>query len=118
MIQDVVKSNNSDQEKHNIIKKCLLIIKLMIKESEKMGTAHVKSHFGLQIRKIYKINVLCQTYRIRGCQVKVYGNTTMWDLKEIISKKVKVCIDFIKLEIRKKDLKEDSHGMTVIDMQV
>jgi len=118
MIPNVVKSSASVEEKHNITKKCLYVLRLMIQESEKMGTAHVKSHFGLQKKKIYKLKILSQTYRINDCEVVVYGNTTMWELKEIISKKVKASVDFIKLEIKKNVLKESSNGKSIIDMQV
>ena len=119
MIRDSVKSTTaSESEKYNIIKKCLYVLKLMIQESEKKGTAHIKSHFGLQKRKILNIKVLSQNAKLNNCSVTVYGNTTMWELKEIISKKIKACVDFIKLEINKVELQDNDNGKTCIDMKV
>jgi len=118
MIKQIVTSDANPGEKHNIIKKCLRVLKIMIEESEKKGTARVKSHFGLQKRKIMKFKVTSQTHRVDDCHVKVYGNTTMWDLKEIVANKSKVCVDFIKLQIGKDELSNTDHGKTVIDMKV
>ena len=118
MIKQIVSSDAKSDSKHNIIKKCLRVLKIMIEESEKKGTARVKSHFGLQKRKIMKFKVTSQTSRVEDCVVRVYGNTTMWDLKEIIANKSKVCVDFIKLQINKEELVNTDHGKTVIDMKM
>ena len=118
MIKNIVNSSSSQEEKHNIVKKCLCVLKLMIEESEKLGTARIKSHFGLKKRKIYRIKVLSQTVRIENCEVNVNGNTTMWELREIISKKVKACIEFIQLQVKRVELLPSSNGKTVIDMKV
>ncbi len=118
MINQIVKSETIMEEKHNIIKKCLLVLKIMIEESEKKGTARVKSHSGLLKRKILKFNVSSSTKKAENCTVKLYGNTTMWDLKEIVAKKSKVCVDFLKLQIGKRELINTDHGRTVIDMNM
>jgi len=118
MIKQIVSSEASPTEKHNIIKKCLLVLKIMIAESEKKGTARVKSHFGLQKRKIMKFKVSSLSQRASDCVVNVYCNTTMWELKEIVAKKSQVCVDFIKLQIGKEELLNTDHGKTVIGKKV
>jgi len=118
MIQNIVNSSASKEEKGNIVKKCLYVLKLMIEESEKSGTARVKGHIGLQKRKIYKLKILSQNFRLEDFEVNVYGNTTMWELREIVSKKAKASVDFIKLEIKRQELKNSSNGKTIIDMKV
>jgi hypothetical protein len=90
----------------------------MIEESEKRGTARVKSHFGLQKKRIFKLKVTSQTSRAENCEVMLYGNTTMWDLKEIIAKKIDVCVDFIKIVVGKDEVLNTMNGKTIIDMKV
>jgi len=118
LIQQQIKSNISNEEKYNVIVKCLKILRLMIEESEKKGTARVKSHSGLLKHKVITLKVIDSTEKQSEFFIKVYGNTTMWDLKEILAKKVGVCVDFIKITIHKNDIENTDHGKTVIDMKL
>ena len=118
LIQHQIKSEISIEEKLNVIMKCLKILRLMIEESEKKGTARVKSHSGLLKHKVITIKVIDSTEKQTEFFIKVYGNTTMWDLKEILAKKVGVCVDFIKITIFKNEIENTDHGKTVIDIKL
>ena len=118
LIRHQIKSQNSNEEKHNIIMKCLKILRLMIEESEKKGTARVKSHSGLLKHKVITLKIIDLTEKQSEFFIKVYGNTTMWDLKEIIAKKVGVCVDFIKIIICKNEIENTDNGKTVIDINL
>jgi len=118
LINQTVDSNNSSEEKHNIITKCLNVLNLMIEESEKKGTARVKSHAGLIKNKIIKIKINSFISKVPDSYIKVFGNTTIWDLKEIISKKVGVAVDFLKLRIENYEVVDTDNGKTIQDFNV
>lgn len=117
LIQHQVTSSISNEEKYNVIVKCFKILRLMIEESEKKGTARVKSHTGLLKKKVVTLKILDSTEKQSEFFIKVYGNTTMWDLKEILAKKASVCVDFIKITLPKNlELEDTDHGRTIIDI--
>ncbi len=118
MIQNIVGSSAFIDEKYNIIKKCLYVLKLMIQTSEKNGTARVKTHKGLQKRKIYTIRGTVDQARIPDFEVQVYENTTMWELREIVSKKINTSVEFFKAIIKRQELKDDFNGKTITEMKV
>jgi hypothetical protein len=118
LINSTVESNISAQEKHNIITKCLHVLNLMIEESEKKGTARVKSHSGLIKNKILKLKINSFIPKTPDSFIKVFGNTTIWDLKEIISKKVGVAVDFLKLRLDNYDVVDTDNGKTIQDFNV
>jgi len=117
-VNSTVESNNSAEEKHNIITKCLHVLNLMIEESEKKGTARVKSHSGLIKNKILKLKINSFISKVPDSYIKVFGNTTIWDLKEIISKKVGVAVDFLKIRIENYDVCDTDNGKTIQDFKV
>ena len=90
----------------------------MIEESEKKGTARVKSHSGLIKNKIIKLKINSYIQKVDNCYIRVFGNTTIWDLKEIISKKVGVAVDFLKLKLDNYEICETDNGKTVLDLNV
>jgi hypothetical protein len=90
----------------------------MIEESEKRGTAGVKSHTGLLKKKIVNIKAYSSINELRHFNLRLYGNTTMWELKEIISANVNYCIDFIRVVINGYELKNSDNGKTIINMNV
>jgi hypothetical protein len=91
----------------------------MIEESEKRGTAGVKSHSGLLKKKIVTVRVYSNLGpELNSFPLRIYGNTTMWELKEIISTKVKYCIDFLKVVINSYELNNSDNGKTVMNMNV
>jgi hypothetical protein len=118
LIQQTNSSSISSDEKHNIITKCLHVLNLMIEESEKKGTARVKSHSGLIKNKIIKLKINSYIQKVDNCYIRVFGNTTIWDLKEIISKKVGVAVDFLKLKLDNYEICETDNGKTVLDLNV
>lgn len=118
LINETVSSKHSIDEKHNIVVKCLNILNLMIEESEKKGTARIKSHSGLIKNKIITLKINSFISKVPDSYIKVFGNTTVWDLKEIISKKVCVAVDFLKLRIDSTDLIETDNGKTVLELNV
>jgi hypothetical protein len=90
----------------------------MIEESEKKGTARVKSHSGLIKNKIIKLKINSFIPKVDDSYIRVFGNTTVWDLKEIISKKVGVAVDFLRLKIENYEVGVTDNGKTVLDLNV
>lgn len=89
----------------------------MIEESEKRGTAGIKSHAALLKSKILNIKVSSTIPNTDDFAIRVYGNITIWELKEMISNRLKYCIDFIKFTIDKStDLKNSENGKTVLEL--
>lgn len=121
MIQETNKNEGlTPEEQKNIITKCLHILKLMIEESEKRGTARIKSHSGLLKRKILNLKATWGfSNNAKEAKLKVFGNTTVWELKEIISKKFNYCVDFLRVTIHNGyELKNSDNGKTILEMQV
>jgi ubiquitin carboxyl-terminal hydrolase 34 len=117
MIKETVKDENTNEAKRNKIKKCLLVLKLMIEESEKKGTARVKSHQGLLKRKVLTLRINSFIIKVPDGFIKVYGNTTMWDLKELVSKKIGITIDFFRMCLKNnQEINETDYGKTVLDI--
>jgi ubiquitin carboxyl-terminal hydrolase 34 len=117
LIKETIREDKQDSEKYNIVHKCLYILKLMIEESEKRGTAGVKSHSGLLKKKIVTVKVYSNLgQELKEFNLRVYGNTTMWELKEIISSNVKYCVDFLRVVVNNYELKNSDNGKTVINM--
>ena len=91
----------------------------MIEESEKNGTAGVKSHFCLLKRKVITLKIIDNIERNNEFYIKVYSNTTMWDLKEIIAKKIKICFDFLKFTIKQNyEIRNTDNGKNILEMNV
>ena len=119
LIRNTVDSTANEESKHNIINKCLYVLKLMLEESEKNGTAGVKSHSGLLKRNIISLKVIDNIERNTEFFIRVYSNTTMWDLKVIIGKKIKICFDFLKFTIKNNfELKNTDNGKNILEMNV
>ena len=57
----------------------------MIEESEKRGTVRIKSHAGILKRNIInvKINSSIGYFNLREFNLRLYSNTTIWELKEL-----------------------------------
>lgn len=109
----------SNEEKYNLISKSLQLLKIMIEKSEVKGTARVKSHSGLLKQKILILNINDDTStNYNEFEVRVYGNTTIWEMKEILSKKINVTVDFLKFIYKREEIKNTDHGKTLIDLKV
>ena len=118
LIRETISSNKKNEEKFNIVKKCLYFLKLMIEESEKRGTAGVKSHSGLLKKKIFNLKISSSLRSQKDFDLRIYGNTTIWELKEIIAKNSKYCLDFLKININGYELKSSDNGKTLIELEV
>lgn len=120
MIRATNDSNSSADNQKNIITKCLHILKLMIEESEKRGTARIKSHSGLLKKKILSlkaVSMMGSTYK--DVKLRLFGNTTIWELREIIGEKFNYCIDFLRIVIKDSyDIKHSDNGKTLLEMKV
>lgn len=109
----------SVEEKGNVIKKCLFFLKLIIEESEKKGTARIKSHSGLLKVKVIRLRVVSQMAKHQNdFSLKIYANTTVWDLRELISAKVQIGVDFLRIIVDGKDLQSSDNGKTVTEINV
>lgn len=67
-------------------------MKALVVESEKKGCHGVKPHHSLVKKNLLQINIqnfiATRTFSIKDFTIKVYSNTSIWELKEIIGKKI------------------------------
>ena len=96
---------------YNIIEKCFQILKLIIEESEKNGTAGLKSHNGLLKNSISNFKVVSST--VNDLLIRIYSNTTIFELKEILSRKVFIAKDFLRIKVKDYEIQTSDHGNTV-----
>ena len=118
MIKETIQKEAADGEKHNVIVKCLFILRLMIEESEKKGTAGIKSHSGLIKNKVLNVNISSYIQRVDDFKLKLYANTTFWELKEIISKKTSISLDFLKIKVNQEIVSDSANGKTIVELNV
>ena len=120
MINEVVISNKTLEEKKNIITKCLQILKLMIEESEKKGTACLKSHNALLKIKLLNLRIINNISKnVTETIIKVYGKTTIWELKEIIASKIGISVEFLRLRLSNNfEVQSTDHGKTLITLKI
>ena len=109
-------------EKKNKITKCLLVLKLTIEESEKRGTANIKSHAGILKKKTVNVKISSTVGNLdsRDFALKIYANTTIWELKQLISRRLQYSHDFLKIVIQKNEyeLKSTDNGKSVMDFDL
>ena len=108
---DLIKLTVSTTKSFNTIEKCLQILKLIIEESEKNGTDGLKSHNGLLKNSKITLKVISTT--AHDLTINIYSNTTIFELKEILSRKIYVAIDFLKIKINEHEIQPSDHGKTV-----
>lgn len=91
-----------DLKIHNI----LLILQGLIEDTEKKGTAGVLSHSSILKNKIVGLNIINDIkFRSIGHEMEssfsltVYGNVTIWDLKILLAKRLKIIPELIKITI-------------------
>jgi len=118
LIKETIQKQAAEEEKQNIIVKCLFILRLIIEESEKKGTAGIRSHSALIKNKLLNINVISYIQRIKDFKLKLYANTTFWELKEIISKKTSIAVNFLKIKIDQEIFSDTSNGKTIMEIKV
>lgn len=116
LIKDTVESSISEEAKKNKIVKCLYVLKLMIEESEKKGTVRVKSHLGLLKHIVITLKINSFINKVPDGNISLYGNTTVWDLRELLSKKIGIAVDFFKLSIKGNEIQEVDNGKTLLDL--
>lgn len=90
----------------------------MIEESEKKGTAGIKSHSALIKNKVINITVSSYILRVNDFKLKLYANTTFWELKEIVSKKSSIALDLLKIKINQELINDNSNGKTITELNV
>ncbi len=111
------------------------IIKALVEESEILGLAGVKSHSSILKKRIMTINIqnLIPTNKIlpklNNFELTVFGNTTIWEIKELIAKKLEINPGIIMLHIKDSSISGDSkslgqeispkdHGKTLIERKI
>ena len=106
-------SNNNLQEKSNIIVKCLRFLELIIEESEKTGTANIKSHSALLKKSIIEVKIISFINTKSINKLKLYSNTTIWELIQIISNKINISGDFIEVSIKNTIANTDNNNKKI-----
>ncbi len=90
----------------------------MIEESEKKGTSGIKSHSGLIKNKVINLNVSSYIHRIDDFKLKLYANTTFWELKEIIAQKTSIAVDFLRIKVNQEFVSDSCNGKTIVELSV
>jgi len=88
IIKEKEQSNNIDVEAASVtLIRVLKILQNIIEKSEKDSSSFIKNHQNLRKKYVKHFKAISLTVKLQNCYLLVYGNTTMWELKNIISKK-------------------------------
>ena len=131
------KSNPEDQTK---ILNCLEILRNLIEETEKKGTAGCVSHNSLLKSSIVNLKIEncifsksnSNNYNSsnennknnkpgdeKSFTLKVFSNTTLWDLKKLIAGKINTLPEGIRINTNNsKDITDNDHGKTIGDLNI
>jgi ubiquitin C-terminal hydrolase len=121
---------NYEMENKDYIVKILRVLRILIKQIERRGTAGIVSLKSAVRKRIIRLNI--QSHFKKGLNyidhselIHVYSNITLWDLQMIISRKIKVSHDFFKLFLVKNNslgkeeftfLREDDNGTSISEL--
>ena len=127
-INTIQRGKDSDESDYNRlirVENCLLVIKSLIEESEKKGTAGCISHSSLLRSSIKTLNVTNSLFNARTFpvhlkkkfQIKVFSNTTLWDLKKLLGNMCSAVPEAIKISSGTlKDISDNEHGKTLSEL--
>ena len=111
-------------EQANGVLRCLNLIRSLLDESEKHGIGNLKSHTGLVKGELLSFSVANEITSgsdvPKKVDLKLYSNTTVYELRLEISKQIKVTWDQIKLlrSNAQKEIKDNENGKTIGDIRI
>jgi len=134
------KNDISQAENKTKIINCLNILRVLIEESEKKGTAGCVSHNSLLKSSIITLKIE-NSINLKGSSaayaresqnnnnnnsnieknftIKVYSNTTLWDLKKLIATKIHTLPEGIRINTNNsKDITDNDHGKTLGELSL
>lgn len=109
-----------DHEKRlNITKKYLMVLRQMIVDSERNGTGRIKAHSALSKQKILKLRLNSYFRGVPDQFLLFYANTTIWELKELISQHIKKGLKYIRFSYRNHhEIPDIDNGKTLQELKV
>lgn len=139
-------SNTNNSHYSKLIIRSLHILKLIIKESEKNGTGGIKSHSALLKKTILDLklkqsiksnkelnlnhlnNLNSNNLNNQGndyvntsddyCTIKILGNTTIIELKQLITNILNIHYDFLDIYINDKFISNTENGTTLTELNI
>ena len=113
-------------EKVSRISNIIHVMRELIEETEKKGTAGVISHSSIIKNSLIKLKINNNIYTKaipknveRKFNLKVYSNTTLWDLKKLLGNRCLIVPECIKVSnSTSKDITENDHGKTLSDLKL
>jgi hypothetical protein len=116
----------SKKEKVAKINNIIHVMKELIEETEKKGTAGVISHSSLIKNSLINLKITNNIYNRaipngveRKFTLKVYANTTLWDLKQVLGNKCLIVPECIKVSNSGiKEITDNDHGKTLSDLKL
>lgn len=106
-------------------------MKGLIEESEKRGTEGIKSHASIIKNKIITVNVIKKLSskwlksQQKDLTIKIYGNTSVWELKEIIATKLGIPAGILKIYLGNnsdsnicQEISNRDHGKTLNELKI
>ena len=110
------KHDNQEDVSETIIR-ALRILQLVIENSESDSSSNIKSHQCLRKKYVKYIKAITLTIKLTNCYLNVYANTTIWELKNLISKKChNVHPDLIQIFISRLEIGNSDNNKTVHDL--
>jgi len=67
--------------------------------------------------KLITLKIKSLIEKIPDCEMKIFPNTRIWDLKQILCNKIGIAVDFFKLNFKDKQLESDNK-LTIKDLYV
>jgi ubiquitin carboxyl-terminal hydrolase 34 len=107
--------------------RALYLLRNFMEECEKQGTAGLKPHGAMLKGDLHNIIVLNQVSYYpnkpeipKKLEFKLHSNTTFWELRSLVGKKVKLLPDEFRLtrSFPHKDIKDSENGKTLNDLRI
>lgn len=105
----------------------ITLLKRFLEESEKRGTGGLKSHSAMLRGDLYTITIINQvSYTTNSVHIpkkadfKVHGNTSVWELRCMAGKTVKLYSDQVRLarSLTRVEIKENENGKTIAELRL
>ena len=105
----------------------ITLLKRFLEESEKRGTGGLKSHSAMLRGDLYTLTIINQvSYQTNSPHIpkkfdfKVYGNTSVWELRCMVGKAVKLYWDQVRLTrtLSRPEIKDNENGKTIAELRL
>lgn len=107
---------NKRRENQIDLQRLVQIFEQLIIQTETETATRIRSFKHLLNQDYMTINLNDYTGKFDKMPITFFKNTTLWELKEKISTKLKICIDFIEIHVNDKELTSLDNGRSIWEL--